>query len=367
MLADDAAEISCADDNGTDNVIQSLLPGEANQVTCTATGTAAAGQYANVGTASSQYGGQDVEDTDPSHYLGVESFVAIYKTTNGEPASDQDDIQFTLFSGTTDLETVSTLNTGPDLLFTTSLLPTGSYTICEYPVPAGYTFEVSQGGSVVQTYAGPPGATDPSGEIQCFNFTAAANGVRLTFNVENSFPGGAPRTPGYWKNWNRCSSGGSQAETADRLNGGLDPSDPNSMGVFLLDDLLPQTVGELQVTTCEDGVNVLDTRNINNERKMGGDAGYILARSYLAANLNLDAGACPAAGATFDLSAYGLGAALTFQQVLNAAQQVLVDNGYNGTRRSIGNRADDRDLALALYEIIDDYNNSEICIGVESH
>ena len=38
------------------------------------------------------------------------------------------------------------------------------------------------------------------------------------FEVDNSHPGGDPRTIGYWKNWNRCTSG-NQAAVAER-NGG---------------------------------------------------------------------------------------------------------------------------------------------------
>lgn len=50
-----------------------LDPGES--MTCSASGTAEAGQYANVGTASGtpQGGGDAVTDSDPSHYLGEEA------------------------------------------------------------------------------------------------------------------------------------------------------------------------------------------------------------------------------------------------------------------------------------------------------
>jgi hypothetical protein len=42
-------------------------------VTCTATGTATAGQYSNLGTATGAYGGVVVTDSDPSHYFGEEA------------------------------------------------------------------------------------------------------------------------------------------------------------------------------------------------------------------------------------------------------------------------------------------------------
>ncbi len=40
-------------------------------------GAAQAGQYANVGTAQTTYNGQTVSDTDPSHYVGVDGYIAI--------------------------------------------------------------------------------------------------------------------------------------------------------------------------------------------------------------------------------------------------------------------------------------------------
>lgn len=46
-----------------------LIPGES--MTCTASGTAIAGQYSNVGTASGTGDGQEVSDEDPSHYWGT--------------------------------------------------------------------------------------------------------------------------------------------------------------------------------------------------------------------------------------------------------------------------------------------------------
>ncbi|NIQ93797.1 MAG: hypothetical protein GWN87_05965, partial [Desulfuromonadales bacterium] len=90
----------------------------------------------------------------------------------------------------------------------------------------------------------------------CFDFTAEPAGITVTFNVNNRYPGGAPRTPGYWKNWNRC-TGGNQADTADKLNDYLGPV--MGAGVYLLDDLLPQTIGDMTVGTCEVGVTVLST------------------------------------------------------------------------------------------------------------
>jgi hypothetical protein len=63
-----------------------LRPGAS--VTCSATGTAVAGEYANVGTvtATDPTGGPEVEDSDPSHYFAPTEDITIEKSTNGEDA-----------------------------------------------------------------------------------------------------------------------------------------------------------------------------------------------------------------------------------------------------------------------------------------
>ncbi|UWZ79639.1 hypothetical protein L9S41_18450 [Geoalkalibacter halelectricus] len=64
----------------------SLMPGES--MTCTGQGIAMEGQYANLGTATGEYNGITVEDTDPSHYFGAAAAIDIEKYTNGEDADD---------------------------------------------------------------------------------------------------------------------------------------------------------------------------------------------------------------------------------------------------------------------------------------
>ena len=68
---------------------------------------------------------------------------------------------------------------------------------------------------------------------RCFDFgfgTAypLVGNAALVFSVDNVYPGGTARTPGYWKNWNTCSGGG-QAANAEK-NGGY------QNGFWLLDD-----------------------------------------------------------------------------------------------------------------------------------
>jgi hypothetical protein len=303
---------------------------------------------------------QDEDDATTTWTCNA-SFVDIYKTTNGQPADPTKDISFALYSGLTQLEIVSTLNNGANLQFQTALVPGASYTICEYPVPAGYTFEISVNGGGILTYAGPPGEANPTGEIQCFDFTAEPAETTVTFDIENSYPGGAPRTPGYWKNWNRC-TGGNQAETADKLNNYLGPWE--GAGVFLLDDLLPQTVGLLTISDCQTGVYVLDARwavGKSAGKNASSDAAYVLARSYMAARLNQDAGAC----VPDDLID-----GKTFEEILTQAQALLVKIKYDGDGDLLGPKTKlkaERAEAIYLYGIIDAYNNSMYCTGDPSH
>ena len=280
-------------------------------------------------------------------------FVNVLKTTNGnvDPAQD---IAFNLYRDTTLLDTVNTLGDQDGILdFNVALVPGGSYTICESPVPAGFTFEIKFNGANVLTHAGPPGVVNPIGGIQCFDFIAESE-TTLTFNVNNSSPGGAPRGQGYWKNWNTC-TGGNQATKAGKLGG-------VAAGVYLLDNLLPQTVGNLLVDTCEDGVSILDSRDISSGENQSSDGAYSLARQYLAAVLNQDAGACVPDGLTFDVPGV-VGDNLTFQQVMNAAQNLLQNFTGTGNYLTETGNLSDRQLALALAGVIDDYNNSELCAG----
>ena len=65
--------------------VDTLAPGAST--TCTATGVATAGQYANEGTVSGiDAADNPVGDTDPSHYYGVNSGIEIEKYTNGVDA-----------------------------------------------------------------------------------------------------------------------------------------------------------------------------------------------------------------------------------------------------------------------------------------
>ena len=55
-------------------------------MTCTATGTAQAGQYENNASVVGPAGGQKVSDTDASHYFWIDTEVSLKKYTNGRDA-----------------------------------------------------------------------------------------------------------------------------------------------------------------------------------------------------------------------------------------------------------------------------------------
>jgi len=83
------SSVSITDDQGvTVNCpASSLLPGQT--MSCTASGTAIGGQYANIGTVTGTSPcGDIVSDTDPSHYLGqaLVASIRIEKATNGHDA-----------------------------------------------------------------------------------------------------------------------------------------------------------------------------------------------------------------------------------------------------------------------------------------
>ena len=119
-----------------------------------------------------------------------------------------------------------------------------TYTLCEENIPAGWTsfWQVdSNNDATIDATLIPynPNATDdPPQDLgnRCIDFGAGTgvdlltDGGTLYFLVDNTYPGGDPRSPGYWKNWNRVTGGG-QAANADR-NGGW------QNGYWLLEDVL---------------------------------------------------------------------------------------------------------------------------------
>lgn len=113
------SNVSVLDDNGTpnntaDDFTATLLGGDANNNnlldvgetwTYTASGTAQAGNYSNIGTARGSYNGTTVNATDPSSYFGAAPAIDIDKVTNGADG-------LTLVAGSNVTWTYTVNNTG---------------------------------------------------------------------------------------------------------------------------------------------------------------------------------------------------------------------------------------------------------------
>jgi hypothetical protein len=271
--------------------------------------------------------------------------VTVKKTTDGVVNPDRS-IDFTLTGPGLPAGGV-TLNTFGDadgvLDGFPSLTPGAIYTVCENPVPAGFTSFWKLDGAIVTPYN--PNASDTPPQdlgVRCYKFSVTA-GQTVAFVIDNSHPGGEPRTIGYWKNWNQCTGGG-QAAVADK-NGGADA------GFFLVEDLLPQQIGDFDVTLCTQAVKILSKQDQSGKSKAN-DAAYELAAQLLAAKLNLAAGA----------------ETCTAVQTAVAQGQALLANdvSFTGSGDYLGPKVKGalltlRNQALSLATTLDRYNNGNLC------
>ncbi|HOI79422.1 MAG TPA: T9SS type A sorting domain-containing protein, partial [Petrimonas sp.] len=229
-----------------------------------------------------------------------------------------------------------------------NLDPAKTYTICEENMAAGWSAlwltEIGGNETILMTYN--PNADDvPPQDLgnRCFDIGAGTayplypDDV-FRIKVDNTYPGGTARTPGYWKNWNTCTGGG-QAKTA-LANGGW------QAGYWLLNDVLNNpgiTLGSLVLKSCTDAVNILDMRDLKSTKKMSSDAAYTLACHLTAYRCNEAAGAygCSYAGKT-----------------AAAADALLIKIGFNGTGSYLRSKDKNYNYALQLAAILDKYNNN---------
>jgi hypothetical protein len=268
-----------------------------------------------------------------------------------------------------------------------ALRPDTTYTVCELEVPAGYAsiWQLDTDGDGVGDTGlvpyNPNADDDPPEDLgnRCVDFGANTNipllsGTTLHFVVDNQYPGGSPRTPGYWKNWNMC-TGGNQQYTATQ-NAGYDgePSDypiayqmRATAGFWLLEDVLAPAIGggivwddilnddefEFTIDACAVAVDILDKREIGDPdivgdgKKQASDPLHNLATHLMAAQLNFASGAC------------------TTQEVRDAAmaaEQLLDKYNFDGTGHdSLKKKDPDAALANSLAEYLDYYNNGNVC------
>jgi hypothetical protein len=202
-------------------------------------------------------------------------------------------------------------------------------------------------------------------DTRCVNFVANA-GETEEFKIDNQFPGGEPRTIGYWKNWNSCTGGGQVDNAAEA---GATSEERIAAGKALLDDALQDpgiTIGLLtmiadaDIDDCDmgtrDAVNILDKRNTNKGQKRSNDGAFALASQLLAAiaNVTVGAGSCGAR-----------------DEAVTDAQILLTGVGFDGTGEYLTPKEvkNDETLealrteALSLAGILDSYNNGTLCVS----
>jgi hypothetical protein len=210
------------------------------------------------------------------------------------------------------------------------------YTLCEFGLPVSWMAEWMIDGMPVTPV---PDTIDNS--IQCVDFAPMSPddaGRTFQFVVNNIPGGGEPRTIGYWKAWSSCTNG-RQVETAAK-NGGSDA------GFWLLDDVLPLTVGDYEVTRCEDGVSLLEKRDVNSGKKRANDAAYALASQLLAAKANFAAGAETCLAAT---------------EAVVAGDALLASIGFDGSGQYLRPKDSEYVQARELADTLDQYNNGYLC------
>ena len=257
---------------------------------------------------------------------------------------------------------VNTTDSSPPTLVdfgSAKLVPSSIYTVCETGIPAGWTLEWkvdtnndSVPDTIIPFFAGgnapPSGWTDysnvydpnyvaPPGtytnDTRCVQFTVQADQT-LAFEINNAFPGGEPRTIGYWKNWNTC-TGGNQATTAANNGGpaagwyilnnllnnpGYHLGPANGTGLQLDGSPANALTGSIyQPSDCIAAVRILDKSRITDGKKLASDGAYNLAAQLLAALLNLSAGAETCGEVT---------------TAVTGAHSLLVTIGFNGTAQT---------------------------------
>jgi hypothetical protein len=302
--------------------------------------------------------GQYDEASASTTYLCEAGFVDLLKLTDGlvNPTKNW---SFALFEGPDGFggtqvgTTSSTLDDMDGVLEfgNPALSPDKTYTICELGIAAGWSSKWWLMPDTGLVPYNPDEDNVPPEDLgnRCVDFGAGTVipitvGETVHFKVDNSYPGGDPRTPGYWKNWNRCTGGG-QAATAD-ANGGWEE------GFWLLEDVLDPNIGggiswaDITIDNCNDAVMILDKRTLDG-KKVASDPLHNLATHLLAAQLNFGAGAC------------------STQAVLDAAvdaEELLDKYNFNGYGHdTIPKKSTDIALANSLATYLDNYNNGMYC------
>jgi hypothetical protein len=329
------------------------------------------------------------------------SRISLRKTTNGsvDPTLTWTFVLYEGNYGGKVLTTQTTKNVTDGILFDDygPLSVSKSYTVCETGIPSGFgttwfkddnSCDGKELSLIPYTDPGSGGVFNPNSTdnppqdvgTRCYTFSGSdfpANSYGdpacyYLLEVDNKFPGGEPRTPGYWKNWtSRECSGGNQYLTATANSkdkdgdGVITGYDRVYSGWALLDDILKVkgitwTGGtaypnySYPIKDCKTGVMILNQVDTKN-KKHANDAAYTLAMHLLAYQLNQGAGAYTCPGMTaIEQEAILLLAKYKF----NSTGDYLLGNN-NKTKT-------DYNRALKLASILDSYNNGATCQELEN-
>jgi hypothetical protein len=239
----------------------------------------------------------------------------------------------------------STNQTTGVVTFPGTFIP-GSYNLCETGMPATWT----------NNFTGytPLGATPEGGDnsTECIDITlvSGANGPGGITGVPNPIdnvlpppPGGDARTIGYWKNWSSC-TGGRQYEKAAALN-----ELNKTLNYYLPTGSALYPIGDITGTpalTCLQAVRLLGKSDMNTGKKYASDPAYNLAAQFIAAKLNLAAGAETCTAVTTAIA---------------SAQTLLDAINFTGTGQYKSMSKANATLANQLAATLDSYNNNTLC------
>jgi hypothetical protein len=294
--------------------------------------------------------------------------VQVVKTVNGTTPGGAQVFTFQLRTGAsvsqdgTTLEQVQANSANNwTINFTTLLVPSQQYQLCEWVLPGWNT---NLGPNVfVPNSITPPSLPNPdvNNLPVCTDFVAV-NGQTTTFNVDNTPPpGGRALTIGFWKNWASCgNSNGNQKPMLDQTlavatgmtanpPGGLVVSAqnvgggwPNFAPTYAL-VLKGNPAAPDAAPDCTAAVNLLNKRTIDGKTKKANDPLFNMAAQLVAAQLNYFAGAVTNGTTTINIQ----------RGVL-----LLGQYGFNGLTYSPKLSSADASTATCLATQLDNYNNN---------
>jgi hypothetical protein len=237
--------------------------------------------------------------------------------------------------------------------FARDLVPGQHYQICEILMPGWTTSLPNQFQLTIAL----------ENTRQCTDFVAEA-GNTITFNVDNTSPGGKALTIGFWKNWSSCkTSGGKQAPVLDQTLAKANViGDVTHVGHSTLPGIVVSATSGVydlfgstyylvlhgstatpnKAPDCLSAVRLLDKSTINTGTKKASDPAFNMAAQLVAAELNYTAGA---------------GQTTAASSAINQAVLLLGKYHFDGKTHTAISAADKATMNT-LATILDNYNNN---------